>query len=74
MQVIDYIETYAIITLSFTALIVIAESVLTPLMDIIQRMKPAAANTELATVHVMPPRAARKHYKEWDNMQLDAAA
>lgn len=74
MQVINYIELYAIITLSLTAVIVIAESVMTPLVDIFQRMKPAASNTELATVHVMPPRAARKHYKEWDNMQLDAAA
>lgn len=74
MQVIDYIEVYAIITLSVTALVVVAESVLIPFMDIFQRMKPAAARTELATVHEMPPRAARKHYEEWDNMQLDVAA
>jgi hypothetical protein len=75
MQAIDFIELYVAVTFSLAAVVVVAESIALPLMDMIRRVTPAVQRRAAeATVHPMPKPAARKDYKEWDTMQLDVAA
>jgi hypothetical protein len=74
MQVIDYIELYVAVTFAIAALTIVAEFIAIPLFDMARRMAPSATPGNVATLHNMPKPAARKSYKDWDNMQLDMAA
>ncbi|MEY4730384.1 MAG: hypothetical protein RL020_1542, partial [Pseudomonadota bacterium] len=53
---------------------VVAESILLPLIDMVRRLTPVTSRRAFASVHELPKPAAKKNYKDWDNMQLDAAA
>lgn len=74
MQAIDFIELYVAATFAIAAFAVVVEFIAMPLTDLIQRFAPEAKKYNLATVHDMPKPAAKKNYKDWDTMQLDAAA
>ena len=74
MQVFDFIQLYITAIFAIAALAVVAEAIVLPLIDVVRRLKPARARRAFALVHDMTKPVARKSYKDWDNMQLDAAA
>jgi hypothetical protein len=71
MQVIDYIELYVAFTFTIAALAIVAEFIAKPLFDLTRRLTPTR---NVATIYNLPKPAAKKSYKDWDTMQLDAAA
>jgi hypothetical protein len=73
MQVIDYINIYVATTFAIAAVAVVAELIAIPLFDVARRLTPVK-KFNLATIYAMPKPVAKKSYKDWDNMQLDAAA
>ena len=74
MQVFDYIQLYVTAIFAIAALAVVAESIVLPLIDMVRRLTPATSRRAFASVHEMPKPTAKKSDKDWDTMQLDAAA
>jgi hypothetical protein len=71
MQAIDFIELYVAATFAIAALTIVAEFIAIPLFDMARRIAPTR---NLAVIYSLPKPAARKSYKDWDNMQFDLAA
>ncbi len=74
MQVTDFIQLYVSVVFALAAISVVVELIAIPVFDLVRRLKPTAATSIAATLYIMPKPAARKSYKDWDTMQLDAAA